>query len=145
MMNVMDIHKLLMEKFMRSGYLTGEWFPEVPVGFRSVETSNYPKIDLVCVLGDKDVFHPVKSLREWKEGKISFRGRKIWLIEVEPDLTSATLGLPIGQLLVYKVLFTKDHPDVEIAGLGIVCEKGNPFVEVASKELRIKIWKLSTG
>jgi hypothetical protein len=136
-------HELLAERFLRLGLLVGDWYPEVPVGFRSVEAASYPTIDLVCALGARNVFHPAIALRYWREGRVSFQGKRVWLIEVEPDLSSATLGLPIGQLFVYKTLFKRDHSGASIAGLGVVCEEGNVFVELACKELAITLWKLA--
>jgi hypothetical protein len=88
------------------------------------------------------MFYPAIDLSYWKEEKISFKAKHVWLIEVEPNLSSATLGLPIGQLLTYKVLFRRDHPEANVVGLGIVCKEGNPFVELACKELGIRVWKL---
>jgi hypothetical protein len=29
--------------------------------------------------------------------------------------------------------------------MGIVCEKGNPFVETAARDLKIQMWKISKG
>jgi hypothetical protein len=139
----LSTHKTLAEKFLKSNFLIGDWYPEVPIGFRSVEYASYPKVDLVCALGSKNVFHPAIALNYWKEGRVSFKARHVWLIEVEPNLSSATIGLPIGQLLTYKALFRREHPEAIVAGLGIVCREGNPFVEFACKDLGIKVWKLT--
>jgi hypothetical protein len=135
-------HGLLAERFLRSSPLVGEWFPEVPVGFRSVEAARYPTIDLVCALGSRNAFHPAIPLRYWMEGRVSLKGRRVWLIEVEPSLSSTTLGLPVGQLLTYRALFRRDHPGAAVVGLGVVCEEGNALVELACEELGINVWKL---
>jgi hypothetical protein len=140
-----SIHETLAEKFLKSNFLIGDWYPEVPVGFRSVEYNNYPKVDAraVCALGSKNVFHRAIALSYWKEARVSFKARSVWLVEIEPNLSSATLGLPIGQLLTYRVLFRRDHPQASVVGLGIVCKGGNPFVELACKELGMRVWKLA--
>jgi hypothetical protein len=138
-----DQHERLAESFLRSNILVGEWFPEVPVGFRSLEAANYPSIDIVCIPGAMNKFHPRFALKYWREGRISLSGKSVWLIEVEPDLSSVTLGLPIGQLLVYQALIKRDHPGINVVGLGIVCRNGNPFVETVARDLKIHLWKIA--
>jgi len=94
-------HEKLIDEFIRSGLLSGDFQREVSVGKPIVIVNKYGAkktmgrkfIDLVCK-----------------------KPSETWVIEVEPELSSTALG----QAIIYGELYKKEHPN-EVVKVGIVC------------------------
>jgi len=95
-------HEKLIDDFIKSSLLFGEFQREVPVGKPIVIVNKYGEkkiagrrfIDLICK-----------------------RASETWVIEVEPELSSTALG----QALIYGELYKAEHPN-EVVKVGIVCK-----------------------
>ena len=104
--------------FVNSGILKGEWYIEVPVGFKAFQKRagwrnnltyineiayfRAKRIDLVCIPSENNVFHPRIDSRHLDQ--LNFNGKRVWLIETKKKLDYCALG----QVLVYKHLFLED-------------------------------------
>jgi len=135
--------------FVNSGILKGEWYTEVPVGFKAfqkraswrdnlayIEKITYSKakrIDLVCIPSENNVFHPRIDSRHLDQ--LNFNGKRVWLIETKKKLDYCALG----QILVYKHLFLEDW-DAIVEGIGIAFEEGDKIIEKVCAELGVKTW-----
>ncbi|MBO8161776.1 MAG: hypothetical protein H0Z24_09105 [Thermosipho sp. (in: Bacteria)] len=101
--------------FIDSGILRGEWYTEVPVGFKAfqkragwrnefadVNLLSYvsaKRIDLICVPSENNILHPRIDSRDLDQ--LNFNGKRVWLIETKKKLDYCA----VGQILVYKYLF----------------------------------------
>ena len=130
--------------FIKSGILQGEWYTEVPVGIKNIDSvfdlaKGLPRIDLVCVESEKNILHPYKGVREYLH-ELDFSQKEVWLIEVKRKINYDA----IGQILGYRELFKEDWGS-EVKGIGIAFEElEHPHGQMLRicKKLGIFTWRV---
>jgi hypothetical protein len=65
------------------------------------------------------------------------RNRKIEVIEIKRKLNR----LVIGQVIVGARLVEMEYPDIRSVQRVILCETGDPVLEMVCHELEIRVWK----
>ena len=144
-----DLGDRIKLNFVNSGILKGEWYIEVPVGFKAFQKRagwrnnltyineiayfRAKRIDLVCIPSENNVFHPRIDSRHLDQ--LNFNGKRVWLIETKKKLDYCALG----QILVYKHLFLEDW-DAIVEGIGIAFEEGDKTIEKVCAEVGVKTW-----
>lgn len=159
--------KEILEAFIRSGVLSGEWYLEVPVGLeyiRKVALEEWKKekdrgfwtleketrlysimrqsIDAVFVRSTKIAVHPKLKVKYYLDRYVNFDGKRVWLMEAKKDFEEQRGLTAIGQILTYRCHFKRDWKAL-IEGVGILCGSGNELIEEACKELSIRVWRIS--
>lgn len=129
--------RLLENYFKEKG---GILYTEVRVGMGGVK--RYPRgarprrIDAVRLAGGEAAIVPFnrKSIPDFLQAT---RDRKIEVIEIKRRLNRPA----IGQVIVGAKLMEKEYPDIRRVLMVIVCEIGDPVLEMICRELKIRVWK----
>lgn len=92
-------------------------------------------------LGKQRASSKKSFIKCWLNSCLIFEGKDVWIVEVK---TTRLNWEAVGQILGYKALFEDDWSNVNVIGLGIVCEEENSdeFIEHACQKLGIHVWKM---